>query len=53
VLIFCGISCNISHAASIEEDDPLDDQLIKELYDNSKSNSTEEENHRDGKVLKN
>ena len=38
--------------ASIEEADPLDDQLIKELYDNSKSNSTdEEENHRDGKVL--
>ena len=35
--------------ASIEEADPLDDQLIKELYDNS--NSTEEENHRDGKVL--
>jgi len=54
VIIVCGtISCNTSsHAASIEEADPLDDQLIKELYDNSKSNSTdEEENHRDGKVL--
>ena len=38
--------------ASIEEADPLDDQLIKELYDNLKSNSSdEEENHRDGKVL--
>ena len=38
--------------ASIEEADPLEDQLIKELYDNSKSNSSdEEENHRDGKVL--
>jgi len=49
VIIICGINCNISHAASIEEADPLDDQLIKELYDNS--NSTEEENHRDGKVL--